>query len=118
MWVAGRMGVLFFFSSRRRHTRFKCDWSSDVCSSDLASNAPCRAISWACSRTDTAGMGHDSRPGRNPANTKEKTPPALSPNAAPSRNRACLHFDAYPGTQEAIMALEISAEERVFTLLN
>src|SRR5205085_3848375 len=27
---------LFFFSSRRRHTRFDCDWSSDVCSSDLA----------------------------------------------------------------------------------
>src|SRR2546430_9692850 len=25
----------FFFSSRRRHTRFDCDWSSDVCSSDL-----------------------------------------------------------------------------------
>src|SRR5260370_9369930 len=25
----------FFFSSRRRHTRFKCDWSSDVSSSDL-----------------------------------------------------------------------------------
>src|SRR2546430_14033083 len=28
--------VFFFFSSRRRHTRFDCDWSSDVCSSDLA----------------------------------------------------------------------------------
>src|SRR5688572_11565585 len=27
--------MLFFFSSRRRHTRFDCDWSSDVCSSDL-----------------------------------------------------------------------------------
>src|SRR2546430_6300321 len=27
--------ILFFFSSRRRHTRFDCDWSSDVCSSDL-----------------------------------------------------------------------------------
>src|SRR6266478_5982597 len=27
--------ALFFFSSRRRHTRFDCDWSSDVCSSDL-----------------------------------------------------------------------------------
>src|SRR5688572_26792129 len=25
----------FFFSSRRRHTRFDCDWSSDVCSSDV-----------------------------------------------------------------------------------
>src|SRR5690606_39961763 len=27
--------VFFFFSSRRRHTRFSRDWSSDVCSSDL-----------------------------------------------------------------------------------
>src|SRR5207253_3980606 len=31
--------VLFFFSSRRRHTRWPRDWSSDVCSSDLFSNA-------------------------------------------------------------------------------
>src|SRR5690242_20785095 len=30
---------LFFFSSRRRHTRLTCDWSSDVCSSDLAERA-------------------------------------------------------------------------------
>src|SRR5256886_7394686 len=29
------MFIFFFFSSRRRHTRFDCDWSSDVCSSDL-----------------------------------------------------------------------------------
>src|SRR5438477_13120922 len=29
--------VFFFFSSRRRHTRLTCDWSSDVCSSDLDS---------------------------------------------------------------------------------
>src|SRR6266480_7326571 len=27
--------IFFFFSSRRRHTRLTCDWSSDVCSSDL-----------------------------------------------------------------------------------
>src|SRR5260370_4885080 len=33
---------MFFFSSRRRHTRFKCDWSSDVCSSDL--NRPKSAV--------------------------------------------------------------------------
>src|SRR2546430_16461981 len=33
----------FFFSSRRRHTRFDCDWSSDVCSSDLPSNGIRRA---------------------------------------------------------------------------
>src|SRR2546430_3749521 len=30
--------LVFFFSSRRRHTRFDCDWSSDVCSSDLSEN--------------------------------------------------------------------------------
>src|SRR5688572_31618432 len=32
---AGTECTMFFFSSRRRHTRFDCDWSSDVCSSDL-----------------------------------------------------------------------------------
>src|SRR6201747_958359 len=31
-----RFRRVFFFSSRRRHTRLTCDWSSDVCSSDLA----------------------------------------------------------------------------------
>src|SRR2546430_9067631 len=37
--------VVFFFSSRRRHTRFDCDWSSDVCSSDLAaSNAAAHSV--------------------------------------------------------------------------
>src|SRR5689334_23950812 len=30
----------FFFSSRRRHTRWNCDWSSDVCSSDLSKRSP------------------------------------------------------------------------------
>src|SRR2546430_3325297 len=32
--------AVFFFSSRRRHTRFDCDWSSDVCSSDLLASGP------------------------------------------------------------------------------
>src|SRR5256886_3339666 len=38
----------FFFSSRRRHTRFDCDWSSDVCSSDLrnaSSASDCDSVS-------------------------------------------------------------------------
>src|SRR3712207_8523467 len=30
------ISLFFFFSSRRRHTRYWRDWSSDVCSSDLA----------------------------------------------------------------------------------
>src|SRR2546430_3500131 len=42
-WGLGPRGArafVFFFSSRRRHTRFDCDWSSDVCSSDLIGRAP------------------------------------------------------------------------------
>src|SRR3712207_9352012 len=50
--------VIFFFSSRRRHTRYWRDWSSDVCSSDL----------WASPRT-----------------TRPETP---SPCAGPIRVRA------------------------------
>src|SRR3989337_4047317 len=37
-----RQGVVFFFSSRRRHTRCYRDWSSDVCSSDLGSDDEAR----------------------------------------------------------------------------
>src|SRR5438309_10565123 len=33
--------VIFFFSSRRRHARWDCDCSSDVCSSDLSPAAAC-----------------------------------------------------------------------------
>src|SRR2546430_8865417 len=39
----GTYGLAFFFSSRRRHTRFDCDWSSDVCSSDLLPPVSVRA---------------------------------------------------------------------------
>src|SRR3989475_10395852 len=52
------LGVVFFFSSRRRHTRFDCDWSSDVCSSDLqtmrdtilVNRGTCYACAVACKR--------------------------------------------------------------------
>src|SRR2546427_5388379 len=40
--------VFFFFSSRRRHTRFDCDWSSDVCSSDLIQIARSHGVPVVC----------------------------------------------------------------------
>src|SRR5699024_11243868 len=48
--------ISFFFSSRRRHTRSKRDWSSDVCSSDLGHRVgsrnpfslPTRQLLYAC----------------------------------------------------------------------
>src|SRR5699024_11681365 len=41
-----RFLYFFFFSSRRRHTRSKRDWSSDVCSSDLLSISFPHASGW------------------------------------------------------------------------
>src|ERR1035438_3780333 len=42
-WVSA--GLIFFFSSRRRHTRCLSDWSSDVCSSDLSRRRHTRCLS-------------------------------------------------------------------------
>src|SRR5579859_1118470 len=59
--------LFFFFSSRRRHTRFDCDWSSDVCSSDLEhhfleeyshSPAPEVFLGAASQRTRNIRLGH------------------------------------------------------------
>src|SRR5699024_11271851 len=41
---------LFFFSSRRRHTRSKRDWSSDVCSSDLLPGSDAERLEAAVTR--------------------------------------------------------------------
>src|SRR3712207_8744151 len=41
---------MFFFSSRRRHTRYWRDWSSDVCSSDLGRRGDRRALGGASAR--------------------------------------------------------------------
>src|SRR6266478_865740 len=53
----------FFFSSRRRHTRFDCDWSSDVCSSDLgrAAEAGLRAARVRLVVLDVDGVLTDGR---------------------------------------------------------
>src|SRR5690625_6599502 len=40
------LGITFFFSSRRRHTRWPRDWSSDVCSSDLPSWRTWAMMAW------------------------------------------------------------------------
>src|SRR6266481_7409875 len=51
----------FFFSSRRRHTRWNCDWSSDVCSSDLEEDSGDHGLGR--SRTAATSAG-----GKNPKN--------------------------------------------------
>src|SRR5215210_8438235 len=53
----------FFFSSRRRHTRYIGDWSSDVCSSDLAGS---------CWRTPRSGWTSCGWPSRAAARSEER----------------------------------------------
>src|SRR5699024_11409056 len=52
----------FFFSSRRRHTRSKRDWSSDVCSSDLKASGPgCPGTGSRCMDGRPPEVGNDER---------------------------------------------------------
>src|SRR5690242_20807329 len=94
--------LFFFFSSRRRHTRLTCDWSSDVCSSDLRSVIG----SWA-----ETGMGgpHEGLYSRATASSakREKVLPRcrtscpihnvmLSEDVRPSRNTPAHLFSSQP----------------------
>src|SRR5262249_59800427 len=66
-WTCNPCGVptcLFFFSSRRRHTRLVSDWSSDVCSSDLhapidVAQAPARRDPFEVVRGHGDGRGEE-----------------------------------------------------------
>src|SRR3989475_5571563 len=61
--VRSRARWLFFFSSRRRHTRFDCDWSSDVCSSDLDAAAAAALVldHHGLAQGAAQRLGHDAR---------------------------------------------------------
>src|SRR5438445_13617777 len=76
--------LLFFFSSRRRHTRYWRDWSSDVCSSDLCRGRPGtrpsptsrlagRRRAWPCTdRSEERRVGKEGRSRRSPKHSKKK----------------------------------------------
>src|SRR2546430_10373236 len=69
------MLFFFFFSSRRRHTRFDCDWSSDVCSSDLREYCCDEAVEQYSPQYDRDGQadgrGRLSKGGRSEEHTSE-----------------------------------------------
>src|SRR2546430_5740687 len=76
------VGLLLFFSSRRRHTRFDCDWSSDVCSSDLPRGAPHRPR-----RARAQGGGVDRRSGADRSRIVERGGGRARGRPAPRRGR-------------------------------
>src|ERR1019366_9650401 len=91
---------LFFFSSRRRHTRLVSDWSSDVCSSDLtlrrcARPRPAPAAPDACAYAypdawvpcRPPGFCAPAQPARHTRGCAARPAPAATP--APTRAAAC-----------------------------
>src|SRR3712207_4803500 len=50
------VSIFFFFSSRRRHTRYWRDWSSDVCSSDLPGTLTAEELAEWLATTDAAAV--------------------------------------------------------------
>src|SRR5438132_1937689 len=120
----------FFFSSRRRHTRSLCDWSSDVCSSDLVpcAAAPVHALAalgraGARSRRPEAAHRADGRrpfarqpaarlpvPSALPAPQKEPALPHRGPRAAGRRPRAARRLSLRRGADVstgALLALQV-----------
>src|SRR2546430_6426678 len=75
MAAAIRAASTVFFSSRRRHTRFDCDWSSDVCSSDLSQRGRARQRDAAiCPRAGPArGRARESAARRGPVETRARS---------------------------------------------
>src|SRR5256885_4834383 len=76
---ARRVGV-FFFSSRRRHTRLQGDWSSDVCSSDLSNqlrgtpHTPVSSIARSSPFSRAAEPSSSGTPGSAPSMKSENRP--------------------------------------------
>src|SRR5260370_13241103 len=107
--------VFFFFSSRRRHTRFKCDWGSDVCSSDLVA----RHIILSLGTRRTGRCERDCQPRANPClaklhghgmSSRQYVPPAFRRASASGQQ-----FAEKPKTMSFRGTLR--AEESLFLLI-
>src|SRR5699024_12012743 len=81
-----RSRVFFFFSSRRRHTRSKRDWSSDVCSSDL----PCADCCLGTRRCNTPPYRQRHHPRHFPARNLLLRALAVFASSHPSPPWSCL----------------------------
>src|SRR5947207_6453479 len=109
-----RRSCVFFFSSRRRHTRSLCDWSSDVCSSDLSVGAEPRAF-WGAYGSSKAAL--ETLLGAYADETaflKRIRVHIVDPGATRTRMRAA----AFPGEEpESVKPPEVAAQAIVERLL-
>src|SRR5208282_6131938 len=103
-----------FFSSRRRHTRCYRDWSSDVCSSDLARN-----LAWNAESPRTLRKRRNcglARPPRQPE-AREKRPMGISFNAASLLNGNGIDVNSIVSQIEASQSGQLSAWQGDVTTL-
>src|SRR5690242_12194065 len=91
--------VYFFFSSRRRHTRLTCDWSSDVCSSDLLDGLVRCGIDYKGAMTDVRPAIADCSVYVLPSAYREGTPRSVL--EAMAMGRAIITTDM-PGCRETV----------------
>src|SRR5207302_7639665 len=92
--------IFFFFSSRRRHTRFSRDWSSDVCSSDLAD-------AWGDRRriTTAAARREQDRPARPRARRGASTAASRSEERRVGKECRC-RGSPYPTKKNIVLDLD------------
>src|SRR4051812_12984061 len=119
------VACFFFFSSRRRHTRLTCDWSSDVCSSDLSCPGFTEHLLWAM--TEEESTQHLlSRAGVNPGQLRQQLegmpsrgePRSEPPSLTPAAKRALLDAhqisralgSTYIGPEHLLFALALNPE--------
>src|SRR6266487_5811496 len=96
--------MLFFFSSRRRHTRWTGDWSSDVCSSDLSSPRGGRVIrALRLVLATLLPLGCASAPVAPPAAVRPP-PSAPAPSALPPAPQVSPRVDNPQGAERDVQA--------------
>src|SRR5690625_2775213 len=96
--------VFFFFSSRRRHTRWPRDWSSDVCSSDLGRGNRIGPVESGCAF-----------PAREGPHTVRRSTPVTVTDDRVSRSRVTRHDDV-PQDRLIHAVLELAVGSRVTNL--
>src|SRR5256885_9884806 len=112
-WAIRRVKRVFFFSSRRRHTRLQGDWSSDVCSSDLQQKIAQREAE-ALKVRETAAIESNLAINRRKTDADREIQIATQDNDIQIASKSKETSEAR-AVAKAAEALAVSAEEKVTT---
>src|SRR2546427_6178512 len=102
----------FFFSSRRRHTRFDCDWSSDVCSSDLEAQHAAPRGRTGCGRARPRGRV------LSPAFSRERNGPRAARASRQRADRKSTRLNSsHSQISYAVFCLKKKKKNRIYTIV-